>query len=432
MSPPKTPADPHLDRKTVQIRTEHGRAEERRRILADIMRALTSTLDLPTVLHLFLDRIAPLLTYPGATAIGLLGPGTGKRLHLAAFRNLDREKWKAEDWSEAHGVLDQPFEAKVSLVIDNFRTDSRVKDPAFFLNQGLISYLGIPLVAQEVNVGVLSIYAREEHHFTDEEVELLSAIASEAAMAVRNALLHEEARRRAAELERSNKAKSEFLSVMSHELTTPLTAIMGYTEMIENGTYGGINEDQRGALQRITKHSTDLLDTFNAILGATKIESNSLEPEVSEVNLKNLLDELKSTYDARLNTDVALIWDYPAEFPSVKTDSDKLTHILQNLINNAIKFTDRGKVTVSTRLPSGSRTVEFTVADTGIGIPSEEIPNIFDMFRQVDRADGRDYAGVGMGLYIVRRFTEVLGGRVDVKSVMGEGSTFTITIPCGS
>jgi signal transduction histidine kinase len=125
--------------------------------------------------------------------------------------------------------------------------------------------------------------------------------------------------------------------------------------------------------------------------------------------------------------------------PVVKTDSEKLKHILQNLINNAIKFTERGSVTISARLtptglsPQASATfVEFKVADTGGGIAEEFLPVIFEKFRQVDSSETRPYGGVGMGLYIVKKFTELLGGGVEVESEPGKGSTFTVTIPCES
>ncbi|MBI3063268.1 MAG: hypothetical protein HYY83_14965, partial [Deltaproteobacteria bacterium] len=141
---------------------------------------------------------------------------------------------------------------------------------------------------------------------------------------------------------------------------------------------------------------------------------------------------------------LALNWDYPGDLPFIKADSAKLRQVLQNLINNAIKFTDKGSITISTRfLPvsdspplrfgeTGNRVtgvVEFKVADTGVGIPKEMLPVIFDRFRQVDSSETRSFGGVGLGLYIVKKFTELLGGTVEVESEVGKGSTFTVTIP---
>ncbi|HEV8342361.1 MAG TPA: ATP-binding protein [Candidatus Binatia bacterium] len=111
------------------------------------------------------------------------------------------------------------------------------------------------------------------------------------------------------------------------------------------------------------------------------------------------------------------------------TDYAKLKHILQNIINNALKFTEKGHVTVSARYLPEANALEFKVADTGVGIPKEMLPVIFEMFRQVDGSETRSYGGVGMGLYIAKKFTELLGGRIDVETEPGRGSTFTVTIP---
>jgi signal transduction histidine kinase len=148
-----------------------------------------------------------------------------------------------------------------------------------------------------------------------------------------------------------------------------------------------------------------------------------------EVNLGDLLSELKSTYDVPADKDLALEWIYPADLPSVKTDRDRLEKILRNLIDNAVKFTEKGKVTVSARFFADSGKAEFEVEDTGIGIPEESLPVIFDIFRQADSSDRRAYEGVGLGLYIARKLTHLLGGVVEVKSEPGRGSRFKVTIP---
>ena len=124
-----------------------------------------------------------------------------------------------------------------------------------------------------------------------------------------------------------------------------------------------------------------------------------------------------------------LQWDYPSDLPVVMTDSDKLRHILQNLIENAIKFTEQGSVKVSARCNPEAKRVEFKVTDTGVGITEESIPVIFEMFRQVNSAPKRSTGGVGVGLYIVKNFTDLLGGTISVESKLGRGSTFTVSIP---
>ena len=228
----------------------------------------------------------------------------------------------------------------------------------------------------------------------------------------------------------ANKAKDEFLSVMSHELRTPLNVVMGFTGMIKDGLLGEVNGEQQRALGKVVTHSDDLLKMITEILQVTSLEAHAVGVEVQEVSLSSFLDDLKSNYEVPVKKELSFSWDYPSELPTMRTDGEKLKHILQNLINNAVKFTERGQVTISARYNPKAKAVEFKVADTGIGIQKELLPTIFEMFRQGDSSETRSYGGVGIGLYIVRKFTDLLGGTIDVVSEPGKGSIFTVTIPC--
>lgn len=150
------------------------------------------------------------------------------------------------------------------------------------------------------------------------------------------------------------------------------------------------------------------------------------------VNLSEFFNSLQSVYSLPLGKEIVLNWNLPSEFPAVVTDGAKLKQILQNIINNAIKFTEKGHMTVSAQTLPGEKIVEFKVADTGIGISREHLPIIFEKFLQADSSETRLYGGVGLGLYIARRFSELLGGAVEVESEPGKGSTFTMRIPVES
>jgi signal transduction histidine kinase len=230
---------------------------------------------------------------------------------------------------------------------------------------------------------------------------------------------------------------------MSHELRTPLNLVLGYAEVMKNRTFGDITREQETSLEKILNHSNDLLGMISSILCVTNIEANKIRTESHPFSLNDLLLELQLIFKAPEPTRAKLIWDCPSDLPFMRTDKDKLRQILQNLIHNAIKFTDAGEVTVSAKIKhavenqSGRSTrdredqlVEFKVADTGIGIPDEKLPIIFQMFRQVDSSDTRSHEGVGLGLYIAKHFTELLGGNIEVKTAINEGSTFTVTLPC--
>ncbi len=230
----------------------------------------------------------------------------------------------------------------------------------------------------------------------------------------------------------ANKAKDEFLSVMSHELRTPLNVIMGYSGMIKEEILGNVNVEQARALEKVIGRSGDLLIMINQILQATSLEAGKVQVEKHDVPLKNFLDNLKSNYDLPMNKGIAVHWDYPVDSVRIQTDGAKLKHILQNLINNAIKFTAQGSVTITARYIPDALAVQFQVKDTGIGIPGEMLPVIFEIFHQVDSSETRTYGGVGIGLYIVKKYTDLLGGEIEVKSALGEGTTFTLTIPVDS
>lgn len=242
-------------------------------------------------------------------------------------------------------------------------------------------------------------------------------------------LAEEKIRGQAAALELSNKVKDEFLGVVSHELRTPLSAVMGYATMMQDGALGKLQSEQEAALQVIERQTQELLAMINSILDATKMGAGSIELEREEIDLNALIEELQQTYRVPLNKDLTLIWACGDPLPRIQTDGGKLRRILQNLINNAIKFTDCGRVTISARHLPEITSVEFQVEDTGIGIPEEMQPLIFDRFRQADSSDTRRYGGVGLGLYIVNTFVRLLGGTVRVASAPGKGSIFTVRVP---
>jgi len=231
------------------------------------------------------------------------------------------------------------------------------------------------------------------------------------------------------ELVKANKAKDEFLSIMSHELKTPLNVIMGYAELARTDTLPAIGLKPEEAVNKILIHSKDLLHMVDEILQATRIEAGAARAVVEDVSLTAFLDDLRMSCDNPTTKELTLIWNYRNDLPSTRTDRDKLKHILQNLIANAIKFTPQGSINVSAGYRAEEKIVEFKVADTGIGIPKELLASIFERFRQLDASNTRTYGGVGLGLFIVKRFTEMLGGTITVESAPEMGSTFTLILP---
>jgi signal transduction histidine kinase len=414
---------------TAWLHEKTQRNLERIRALRDIDKLIVNSMDLKAVLEFLLGKVHFFLPYEGgACSIRLFNKSTGA-LEPVACRNLDGDEWSRSLNIGDHGVANIVAESRAPLTVLNLQNDSRTANPGFFRRNGLYSYLGVPLVAQDELLGVLSYYSREVRSFLPQEIEFLATLAGQGAIAIRNSQLYNESMKKAAELERSNKVKDEFLCVMSHELRTPLSNIMGYSSLLEDEAFGKNAGDRTKAARVIRKNCGDLLALVRNILDTTKLQSGTSSVSFEMVNITALFEELKLDYLVAGNREVTLQWNCGVDVPAVYTDAAKLKQILQNLINNALKFTDEGSVIVSARYLSGQQTVEFTVADTGIGIPEDVLPFIFEKFRQVDSTDTRSYEGVGLGLFIVRGFARLLGGNIQVKSEPGRGSIFFVTLP---
>lgn len=240
-----------------------------------------------------------------------------------------------------------------------------------------------------------------------------------------------ERRRVAVALEKALRVKSEFLNVVSHELRTPLNVIMGFARIVEDQTLGPIDEPQRSALRKVLRAGDELAGMIDDLVEATRIETERVRVEPHAVDLVEFMGHLRTAYENQNPKGLQLRWEWPEKLPLIQTDAAKLRKILHCLIHNALKFTEKGEVRISVRprRNGGSPRVEFRVEDTGIGISPDKLPLIFNMFQQADGSATRSYGGMGLGLYIAKSLTRLLGGELTVQSEPGKGSTFTLTIP---
>lgn len=230
------------------------------------------------------------------------------------------------------------------------------------------------------------------------------------------------------QLHQANQLKTTFLSNMSHELRTPLNSVIALSGVLNRRLANKIADEEYSYLEVIERNGKHLLSLINDILDISRIESGREEIEINNFNLDNLISEIALMIKPQAEVkNVEMLLQASKEVIIVASDADKIRHILQNLIGNAVKFTEKGKVEIYTTQTNGK--INISIADTGIGISDKHISHIFDEFRQADGGTSRKYGGNGLGLAIAKKYANLLGGSISVKSIPNEGSTFTLTLP---
>jgi signal transduction histidine kinase len=233
-----------------------------------------------------------------------------------------------------------------------------------------------------------------------------------------------------ARLQELDRLKSNFIGTMSHELRTPLTSVIGYSEMMLEGIGGPLTPEQTEYLGIIMEKGENLLHLITSILDLTKIEAGRVRLVLSEVEVAQFVADCAATFLPQARKQgVQISADVERDLPAMACDREKVRQAMLNLLSNALKFTPRGgSIRVVARRAPGDR-IGIDVEDSGIGIAEEHLGRIFDVFYQVDGSNTREYGGAGLGLAIVKSFAEAHGGEVQVRSVVGQGSTFTLLLP---
>ena len=288
--------------------------------------------------------------------------------------------------------------------------------------------LKYPLVVRDEAVGELTV---DSAAHSDGAAEIIAAVAQQLSGHIENLRLNEELQKRAQELQELDRLKSSFLANMSHELRTPLNSILGFSDVILEGIDGPLTEDMNNDLRLIQRNGQHLLHLINDVLDMAKIESGRMNLNLEKFKINDLLDEvlsITSTLSDEKNLPVYI--GSGSENVEILADSTRIKQVMINVINNSIKFTDKGEVKISCR-KSDPETVRIAVKDTGIGIPAGQLETIFQEFAQVDSSATRKVGGTGLGLPISRRLVELHGGRLWAESsgIAGEGSVFLIELP---
>lgn len=358
---------------------------------------------------------------------------SGSTLELKHYYTVDEE------------VMEDEFYRVTGLPLHIFRTQKPVTILGPSPQQGrpfhlgsVTSYpqtiVGYPLMFQQKCLGVLLLSSVSEWRET--VLRFIENTVPQLAVSIHNASTFQTVQTQQQSLQRANlelevatRMKSEFLANMSHELRTPLNAIIGFTETIlDTDSENPLTHYQADRLKRVNQSGQRLLELINSILDLSKVEAGKMTLIASVFQLENLCQEILNLVESLVaHKSVTLSLQVTEPLPECITDQDKLRQIIINLLGNAIKFTESGQIILALTHQESWVTIEVT--DTGCGIPENQLDSIFESFRQVDGSDTRRYEGTGLGLALVKSMTQLMGGRVSVRSIVGQGSTFQVQIP---
>jgi PAS domain S-box-containing protein len=384
--------------------------------LARVARELISSIDLPALLER-LCRIAAEVLEADLTYTLVLREDENAFAAVAGCGETP-ERWEVVRAIRIpYGVI----ERRLAAVTGNAAAEPADRDllpPDLRAAYEVGESLSVALLRGDQIMGVQVAGRRRGPRFTARHDRLARGIGQLASLALENARL-------VGQLEEASRLKSDFLATMSHELRTPLNVILGYNELLLDEVFGALTPEQTASLDRVGTSARELLELISATLDISRIETGRAALNLQEIDLAALLHEIEvETRPLFEKPGIEAVWRVADDLPSLYNDAVKLKVLLKNLIANAAKFTDNGSVTISATAHEGL--MEFCVADTGIGMSAETQAVIFEPFRQADSSNMRRHGGVGLGLYIVSRLLELLGGRIEVESELGVGSVFRI------
>jgi signal transduction histidine kinase len=418
--------------KELQAKTgELTQSVEKLTALGEVSQALSSTLEVETVLDTIVSRASQLSGGAGCAIYEY--DEAVEEFELRATHNFEIEyveALRAAPLRKGEGLMGRAAEIGEPIQVADITVpgayESGVRDT--LLRFGYRAILSVPLLREEQIIGSLSLTRKAAGEFSPEMIEVLKTFATQSALAIQNARLFREIADKSRQLEVASQHKSEFLANMSHELRTPLNAIIGFSEVLNERMFGELNDKQGEYLRDIHASGQHLLSLINDILDLSKIEAGRMELELTDFDLPAAVDNALTLVRERASRrGVTLKLTVDGQVGAIRADERKLKQVLLNLLSNAIKFTpEGGRIEVGAAVEDGA--VEVSVSDTGIGIAPEDLEAVFEEFRQVG-ASAAKQEGTGLGLALSRKFIELHGGTLRVNSEVGAGSTFTFRLP---
>jgi signal transduction histidine kinase len=428
----KAKAADRLEKQVEQRTRELARSVEELRALGEVSQAVSSTLDLETVLATIVSRAVELSG--SFSGIVYEFDERGQAFHARATHRISQEfleMLRAAPVRMGEGAVGRAGVTRRAVEVTDIGVQGHLVAPqvlSVVVRDGLRSLLAIPLIREERLFGGLVILRREVGAFSNEVVDTLRTFAAQSVLAIQNARLFSEIEEKGRQLEIASRHKSQFLANMSHELRTPMNAILGYTELILDSIYGEVPDKMRGVLERVHSNGQHLLGLINDVLDLSKIEAGQLTLAIADYSLVDVVQSVFSAVESLASEkQLAFKMEIPSDLPAGRGDERRIAQVLLNLVGNAIKFTDAGEVAIKAGAANGSYTI--AVRDTGPGIAPADQKKIFEEFQQADSSSTRKKGGSGLGLSISKRIIEMHGGRIWVESEVGCGSTFTFTLP---
>ena len=399
-------------------------------ILRKISETVLGSLDLRSVLDRVLEQAMESGTFDFGN-IRLLD-GSGQMLEVAASRgyrepeNILRHRKISRSLDGAWSIFgDRLFHEP--CIEENVQAREGLKT---LKREGAQSFIDVPVRAENEAFGIIQLASRTPHKFNPEEVNLLVTIGNQMGLAIQKAQLYDETKRQAVELEKASKMQADFTAMIAHDLRSPLMSITGTTEVMMDGMFGVVNDEQKKWLAKILANGSSMVNLVSDFLDVSKLEAGYVDIHAEATDLGELLQKSLDNcliLAQKKNIIVRKIID--PSIPPVHADARRLDQVLGNLISNAIKFTSEGGEIEVAAAQADATEAKVWVKDNGAGIPADEIDYLFNKYRQGSNNKDCGPKGTGLGLVICKMIVKAHGGKIWVDSEVGKGSTFYFSLP---